>query len=751
QTIELTLFDTGLDSDEFGPTAFDVTSDITIIGPTSNGITLARSGSSNFRLFHVMSTGNLTLRNITLRNGVAAGGSGWSSQLPDQYGNIYEGGAGGGGAAGMGGAIFNEGSLTIENSTLSSNRAIGGVGGFGGAGGEGNGGGGVGQDGFSGWLPSDIIGNPGQGGGPNGGTGNIDTPTDGGNGGGGGGSGSFSANGGNGGFGGGGGGNRAASGATGLGGFGGGNSDRSAAGGGAGMGGAIFNRGGTVAITNSTLSQNSAQGGSAFGGVAGAGHGLGGALFNLDGTVTLQFSTLSDNDVTTGFGNAPRVDGGAIFNKQLNGAAILTLDNTILANTANDQTDLYNDGGSITGSQSNIIETNAAGANGAAAELLIANNGDPKLGTLADNGGPTYTHALLTGSPALDVTANGSYGCGTTIATDQRGIVRPRGTSCDIGAFELAHFTLTVALAGMGSGGVSLDPPGGTYASGTVVTAMATADTGSTFSGWSGDCTGMGSCVLTVDSDKNITATFALGVQPAAGLAVSKHASVAEAIVDETVITYSYQVTNTGEVSLTIQALDDWLGAIIWTPQAGGAAAPVVSLAPGQVAVATRTYTPQMSDLPAPLANTVLVTGTPAAGNVVTATASTEVDLLVRSQAQTMCYGDDIEAIISVQPAAMDAGPVDLVVISGPAPQGLLLRGVTACAPYTGLRSMVELTNGLVTEGCLDQTACNPVRRLFFGYEGDYTIVTVQEVQTVLDLFLPVVHSTCQYEAPICG
>jgi uncharacterized repeat protein (TIGR01451 family) len=60
------------------------------------------------------------------------------------------------------------------------------------------------------------------------------------------------------------------------------------------------------------------------------------------------------------------------------------------------------------------------------------NNTDPKIGPLADNGGPTFTHALLAGSPALDA-ADGSG----APATDQRGIARPQGAGFDIGAFEL--------------------------------------------------------------------------------------------------------------------------------------------------------------------------------------------------------------------------------------------------------------------------------------------------------------------------
>jgi hypothetical protein len=56
---------------------------------------------------------------------------------------------------------------------------------------------------------------------------------------------------------------------------------------------------------------------------------------------------------------------------------------------------------------------------------------DPLLGLLNQNGGPTATHALLAGSPAID--AGTSDGCP---ATDQRGVTRPQGEACDMGSFE---------------------------------------------------------------------------------------------------------------------------------------------------------------------------------------------------------------------------------------------------------------------------------------------------------------------------
>jgi hypothetical protein len=56
---------------------------------------------------------------------------------------------------------------------------------------------------------------------------------------------------------------------------------------------------------------------------------------------------------------------------------------------------------------------------------------DPRIGPLADNGGPTRTHALLLGSPAID--AASTPDCPTT---DQRGVLRPQGAACDIGSYE---------------------------------------------------------------------------------------------------------------------------------------------------------------------------------------------------------------------------------------------------------------------------------------------------------------------------
>jgi hypothetical protein len=78
---------------------------------------------------------------------------------------------------------------------------------------------------------------------------------------------------------------------------------------------------------------------------------------------------------------------------------------------------------------------------------ITAGTGDlsgqsPLLGSLADNGGPTQTLALTAGSPALEAGDPATPGSGGSACetTDQRGLCRPGGTTCDVGAFEKDAF-----------------------------------------------------------------------------------------------------------------------------------------------------------------------------------------------------------------------------------------------------------------------------------------------------------------------
>lgn len=437
-----------------GPTALVVSAtDNLTIQASGAGVTL--SGNNSHRVFGVLAGGSLTIQDLTITGGMAQGGNGGSGGGQ---------GGGGGGAAGLGGAIFNEGTLVLVNSTLSGNIARGGNGGAGGVGGfggiGGGGGGGLAGNGQDSPYNQSVGGTGGTDGGGAGGKGTgsgSGTPgSPGGLGGGGGGSGygsSPDAAGGMGGFGGGGGGAGGNMLTPGGGGFGGGQGGTrhilgGGGGGGAGLGGALFNDGGTVTITNSTLTGNDAVGGTAGSGTTGSssGRGLGGAVFNRDGNITITNSTLAGNTVSGSGAN----DGGALFNLSdtVGQSATVALLNSILSGTT---------GGSDLGEQqmAGTATVNAASPRVNIVQSSVISSGtfnnsgvimaDPKLGLLTNNGGPTATMALLPGSPAINTGNNAAITNPpfSTPATDQRGSPRIANGTVDLGALEVQLPTVT--------------------------------------------------------------------------------------------------------------------------------------------------------------------------------------------------------------------------------------------------------------------------------------------------------------------
>jgi hypothetical protein len=280
-----------------------LTQDLTIDGGGS-GVTINGNGLS--RLFFV-SGGTITLRNLTLQGGAAAGGTGGAGSA---------GFGGGGGAAGMGGAIFvNAGSLVINNVTLTRNQAGGGSGGSDFDGFIAGGGGGVGGPGGS--TASGTNGNGGSGGdfgssgGAGAGVGNSGNGQGDGAGGGNGGPGAFGgggsggAVGANGGFGGGGGGGTDSGGTGGtFGGSGGVDPPNGGGYGGAALGGAIFMRDGTLSLTNAAFSSNSATAGVSQAGGSN-GQGKGGALYvssTASAVSTTSLAALFSNNSATNAG-----------------------------------------------------------------------------------------------------------------------------------------------------------------------------------------------------------------------------------------------------------------------------------------------------------------------------------------------------------------------------------------------------------------------------------------------------------------
>ena len=169
-----------------------------------------------------------------------------------------------------------------------------------------------------------------------------------------------------------------------------------------------------LTILNSTVSGNTAANG-------------GGGIYNQGGTLTVRYSTVTGN-------SSPAAYGEGIYTFYFGSA---TIESSIVAGNTADVAGL------ITSAGYNVIgftDGNSEGSNwqdsdtrGTASARL-----DVRLGTLADNGGAVWTHALLSRSPALDRIPAGTNGCGITVVTDARGVSRPQSRACDVGAFELA-------------------------------------------------------------------------------------------------------------------------------------------------------------------------------------------------------------------------------------------------------------------------------------------------------------------------
>jgi PKD repeat protein len=113
----------------------------------------------------------------------------------------------------------------------------------------------------------------------------------------------------------------------------------------------------------------------------------------------------------------------------------------------------------------------------------------------------------LTATPDAGSAFDGWSGACNGVGVCQATVTRNLSVTA---TFALLTHTLTTAMAGNGSGSISLTPAGGTYDYGTVVTATATPGTGSSFAGWSGVCSGAGACVVAVTGDGALTATFTL-------------------------------------------------------------------------------------------------------------------------------------------------------------------------------------------------------------------------------------------------
>ncbi len=378
---------TSVNNSTNGPNGLPVISSaITIDGA---GFTIARDPSApNFRIFRVTSSGNLTLNDTSVTNGLSGDREGagiYNTGMLTLNNSTISGNNAG---SSRGGGIGNRGTITLSDSTVSGNTS------------GSDGGGGI-TNGGSGTLTlinSTISGNTssGSGGILNNGTLTLTNST--------------------------------ISGNT------------------ARRGGGIFNSGGTVTISNSTLSGNTAS------------NGKGGGIYNQGDTLTLNNSTIS--------GNTASSSGGGIYNR----SALMLVRSLVSGNTASGVQEIFStpqycnpdpyygcSGGTVVSANDNLFghsgESNAQAFYGftpSGSDITATSDGtDPTAlaaildTTLQNNGGPTFTHALVNGSPAIDAAPSGP-------ATDQRGVARPQGSAFDIGAFELeqaAGADLSVAVS----------------------------------------------------------------------------------------------------------------------------------------------------------------------------------------------------------------------------------------------------------------------------------------------------------------
>jgi CSLREA domain-containing protein len=198
-----------------------------------------------------------------------------------------------------------------------------------------------------------------------------------------------------------------------------------------GQGGGIFNNvsdpfgrlGSSVQLTNSTISRNAAD--------------SGGGVFNTsllgNANIDLVNSTVTLNEA--------RKAGGGLLGGESSREGdpnFLSLRNSLVAqNAAPTSPDVF----AVQSERGDIGASFSLIGNGSGSSVSDGVNGnqvgtpsapiDPRLGALTLNGGPTRTHALLAGSPAIN--AASSEFCP---ATDQRGVSRPQGAACDIGSYE---------------------------------------------------------------------------------------------------------------------------------------------------------------------------------------------------------------------------------------------------------------------------------------------------------------------------
>ncbi|MBW4648779.1 MAG: DUF4347 domain-containing protein [Kastovskya adunca ATA6-11-RM4] len=193
-----------------------------------------------------------------------------------------------------------------------------------------------------------------------------------------------------------------------------------------GGGGGFWHNGGGSTIVNSTISGNLSNNN-------------GGGILHNSGFSEILNSTITNNTADADADNTG--NGGGVFT---NGYGTINVKNTIIAGNIDKSagTKHADVSGNVTGNANNLIgdTTGNTSTIGTGTDIV---NSNPGLGTLQNNGGTTFTHALLAGSPALNA---GTPTYSGDLTTDQRGtgFDRISGGRIDIGAFESSSATVSI-------------------------------------------------------------------------------------------------------------------------------------------------------------------------------------------------------------------------------------------------------------------------------------------------------------------
>jgi len=173
-------------------------------------------------------------------------------------------------------------------------------------------------------------------------------------------------------------------------------------------GGGIYNNAGILNIANSTISGNSASQ-------------KGGGVYNYQGTETISNSTIVNN-------SSPSI--GGLYNVIGTGDYTRVKNSIVGINSGGD----CGTAGTITATGANLDTDGSCGTS----DFIQVTPAQLNLGSLALNPpGTTDTAALMPGSVAIDAVTDCTDAFGSPVTTDQRGVTRPQGPACDIGAYEL--------------------------------------------------------------------------------------------------------------------------------------------------------------------------------------------------------------------------------------------------------------------------------------------------------------------------